>query len=154
MQETIRLSEIKIDELKKVIASALEGDTELVEKYCGISDKMDVTVDYIYSQIADAVKKMNCRIFAIIKNVGEEAESIGYAITVADKKMLYSYGINKEFRTGKVHEMWLAEILKMLGTGYIVPVWKKNRRALNFFMIKNQFQIFDVAVKFITLKQA
>jgi hypothetical protein len=132
----------------------LEGDNELVEKYCGISDKMDVTVDYIYNQIADAIIKMQCQLFAIINSVGEEAENIGYVVTVGDKKILYSYGINKKFRTGDIHKMWLAEIVKLLGAGYIVPVWKKNRRALNFFIIKNQFQIFDVGVKFITLKQA
>lgn len=155
MAVKITLEEIDVNWLKPVITSVLQGDTDLVEKYCAITDKMSNTVQYIYNQVKDALAKNEGACYQVIAQDENEINYIGYVVIVQHgvKKILYSYAINKSFRNKDVHIGWLRRVLALLGPGYLVPIWKKNQRALNFFMIKNNFQLFDVGAKFVTLQQ-
>lgn len=110
------LIEITLTDLKKYIDIAFDGDTELPTYHISDSDYANHT----YNEICKTAEILNLTYY----KVGD------FGFTVLAPKLLYSFGINVNYRDKKTLENWFAELKN------IMPIFEcvlhdKNSRAIN-----------------------
>lgn len=112
----MKLTQIPLSELLPYINIAFDGDTELPKYHIADSDYANHT----YDQICETAKILDLTCY----KYGE----IGF--TIVASKLLYSFGINVNYRDKKTLENWFCELRKLLGT-FTVVLHDKNSRAIN-----------------------
>lgn len=109
------MTEITLDELFPYIQIAFDGDNDLYRYHISDSDFAQHTYDEI------------CKTAAMIPltyyKVGE------YGFTVTSPGLLYSFGINHQYRTKEFLENWMGEIKNLLIT-FDCCLHSKNERAI------------------------
>lgn len=128
-----------IDLLSIYVEHAFNEDEELLSKYHIMSGSLEKCVADTMKRIADVKEKVaDAMEFYYVEHAGK---AIGYVIMIFHNNHateLYSFGINKHFRTKEIVTTWLWEIEKKFGTLYYLILWNKNTRAIDFFL-KNNF---------------
>ncbi len=137
-------------ELKKYVGIAYEGDTALLEKYHVGKFTHEQAVESTMSMI-EIVDK-NCEMEDEIMNhykVELDGEAIGYVCTVP--KYLYSFGINKKYRSKEILIEWWQRIKEVLGQTFITKLYPNNNRAINFCKKQGMEIVEDLEPDCITL---
>ena len=119
------LTEIPIEELIKYILIAFEGDTELPTYHFAEKD----FAWHTYDTICKTAEMMPLKCY----KVGD------FGFTVLAPGLLYSFGINIEYRTPDILKLWFSEILKIMPK-FEVVLHGKNSRAINH-LIKQGMEI-------------
>lgn len=131
----ITLKKIDIAEIEKYVAIGFEGDNELVEKYHFSEKTLPETVDKNVSNINEMNKLYPLECYSV------EVEGNPIGFTVLGKSLLYSFGINKNYRAKEILIEWVEEIKRRLEV-FIVCLYAENTRAINFFE-KNGMQVVE-----------
>ena len=131
----ISFKEIPFKDLLKYVAIAFDGDNELVEKYHFADKNLH---DTIVNNV-DNIKQMKAQYPLKFYSVNVFNNPIGF--TVGNENLLYSFGINKEFRTKEIVLGWWEEVRRMTDD-FVCCLYPENTRAINFF-IRNGMEIFE-----------
>jgi hypothetical protein len=119
---------------KDLVKVGFERDEELFSKYHIQNGSENECIEHTYHRIQDLKEETHC-FYEIIYN----DKAIGFCCF--DDNLLYSFGINVDYRSGDVLREWISD-LDSLFIGkyaiYMVTFYKKNTRAKDFF-IKNGF---------------
>ena len=144
MVELVKISKF---ELPTVIKIAYEGDDDLLDKYH--VDKYDImgavasTLHMIHKTVE--WEDMEMDYFKVMYN----ETPIGYICTYPNN--LYSFGINKEYRTKEILIDWWGKVVQQLGEGFITMLYPNNTRAINFLKKQGMKLVDDVEENCTTL---
>jgi len=107
------LTQIPVEELLPFILKAFDGDVELPKYH--ISDK-----DFAWHTF-DEICKTSEMMPLVCYKVGD------FGFTVLSTGLLYSFGINVEYRTPEILKLWFSEILKIMPKFECILHGKNNR---------------------------
>lgn len=143
----VNIIKISKFDLSKVIKIAYEGDEDLLEKYH--VDKFD---------LMGAVAKELSIIFNTVEWEDTEMDyykimyndvEIGYMCTYPNN--LYSFGINKEYRTKEILTDWWNKVKGIMGEKFITMLYPNNKRAINFLKKQGMIEVDGVEDNCVTL---
>lgn len=142
----LKLISLPIEHLKAHIHNAYREDDDLIEKYqVDITRTFDQCVDFNFEEIQKRKEeygdKMQQFIVALQDEESSYHASIGYCVIAHPEDsnpMLFSFAIQKKWRTKEILQDWLKAIEEKLGPNYYTALWNQNTRAINFFK-KNGF---------------
>ena len=139
----IMLKEISFEEYIGYSKLAFEGDIDMQTRY-GTIDPGEMPADRNIKNIRE-FRSLNpnykCKFYGIMLETVNGGQPIGMMVIANipySMPLLYSFGINIEFRTGEILRKWMEEVDVLLGKNYIVSLFLKNTRAIKFFT-KNGF---------------
>lgn len=132
---SVSLVEIQQKELSKYIAIAYAGDERMQQEYHTLRGTLEEQVEYTYQQSIDGADKYKRKYFRIELEEDSTYTAIGYSVLVFDKiKMLYTFGININFRQDNIKTLWLEVVANVFDRDfYIVTLRLINKRAIRFF---------------------
>jgi hypothetical protein len=110
------MQEITIEELLPFVLKAFEGDMDLPKYHISDND----FAWHTYNEIMNTAKVLPLTCY----KVGD------FGFTVTSPGLLYSFGINVEYRTPEILQLWFAEIKNILGS-FDCMLHSKNDRAIN-----------------------
>jgi len=137
--------EIEISEIGKYVEIAFEGDNELVEKF-HYSDKTleeTITGNVANIQNLNSLYPLTCYCVKLF-------DSIEIGFVVLRENLLYSFGINKKYRTKEILKEWWEIIKAILEYQFVVCLYPENTRAIDFF-VRNGMKIKETTDNNITL---
>lgn len=137
--------QVDIIDLKPYIEIAFQNDTELFSKWHIIQDVPLACINDTYNRILDTVSYFDITCYKVLLY----DVIIGYTVICEEHGLLYSFGINKQYRTKEVLKNWFAEIIKILGI-FDCILWQKNERAINH-LIKQGMTIKNTTHDYIIL---
>lgn len=141
----VGVSKIELYKLQKYCRIAFEGDADLWEKYHqGDKNFEDTVINNIRSVIEISQQKA-----VFCYSISFKNEIIGFFVLVEDI-LLYSFGINKNYRTREITTTWLNMVKDLMPSDFIVCLRSENTRAINFF-VRNDFEIFSQDDQDVTL---
>lgn len=124
----VEFEEIEFESLKDYVVLGFGGDSELLERYQQLDTDFDATVSRNMSYITDS---MEGKKFIFYRIMWEE-RPIGFTVLDVTDSFLFSFGINKQFRSWEILNEWWAYILMMFDGDFGCILWAKNSRAINF----------------------
>jgi hypothetical protein len=150
---TVKLHKIEIGELEHGIAVGFYGDLPLMNIYHPVKDDFEKMVRHTFDEIKEiAWDHEVVKIYSVIVQDGEESEVIGYTVLIMDpKSILYSYGINSDYRRKDILKKWLTAIKNEFEENYQVGCEKRDDRGIKFFQ-KNGFSVVSNENDIIILK--
>lgn len=128
----ITIKKISKTEIPSLIATAYEGDTELLEKYYNLNRfNLGVKVDFPTAVLdtLDIIDEVSKAYKVSYYKVIYQKKPIGYFVTF--DKFLHSFAINKKYRNREVLTGWFEEVKKVLGKHFICMLYEINTRAIN-----------------------
>ncbi len=132
----IRIDKISKPKLLELIHNSYEGDNELFEKYHVEKGNAETLTLKTMSMIEDAAEKMSLTYYKVLFN----KKPIGYFV-IADKMgLLYSFAINKKYRTKEVLINWFKSVKEVLGKAFTTVLYSNNTRAIDF-LVKNGMEV-------------
>lgn len=148
----IVLDPIPVSELLPYIELAFLGDDDLLNKYAIVNGSLEDVAKHVYGIIKEVAKQSkDYRVYKVRQTSEGYSTDIGYTTMLIDEvNMLHSFGIIKILRNKKYLVEWLAEVRKILNKGYFVSLYRKNERAINFFL-KNNFIVDEEMTKIINI---
>ena len=118
-----------------IIADTWEGDDEFFDKYA-VNETPELSVADTTEKVLAFTKAYNAKFYSLTEN----GRLLGYINVATELGLLYSFGLKKTYRTKKYKEEFLSIIYGLFPNGQVaVSLYKKNTRAINFF-IKNGFE--------------
>lgn len=124
---SVEISEVKMWKLEGYVRIAFDGDTDLWEKCHPFLDGFEDAVNDNLSNVYEMAKVKSLFCYSI----NYLGKPIGFFVVV-EGTMLYSFGINKEYRTKEIVSTWFSMVKELLGS-FIVYLYKDNKRAIEFF---------------------
>ena len=143
----VNLLKISKFDLPEAIKIAYEGDDELLEKYH--VDKYDLmgavasTLRMIYKMVEWENMEMD------YYKVMQDETPIGYICTYPNN--LYSFGINKKYRSKEILKEWWSRVKEVMGEKFITMLYPNNTRAINFLKKQGMVEIEDIEDNCVTL---
>lgn len=134
-------------DLSKFIKIAYEEDSELLEKYH--VDKYDLmgavssTLSMIYKVVEWEDLEMDY--YKVMYN----ETPIGYICTYPNN--LYSFGINKNYRTKDILTDWWSKVKGIMGEKFITMLYPNNTRAINFLKKQGMVEVEELENNSVTL---
>jgi len=143
----VNIIKISKFDLAKYIQIAYDGDTDLLEKYH--VDKYDLMgavskeLSIIYKTVEWEDKEMDY--YKVMFN----DFPIGYICTYPNN--LYSFGINKEYRSKEILKEWWKKVRDIMGGKFITLLYPNNTRAINFLKKQGMVEVEGVEDNCVTL---
>lgn len=135
----MKAKRIEIGDLYRHVKIAFHSDKELLEKYHISTGNLSHCVKHTLSVINEVAKEHNLEAYKLVSSEGKE---IGFTVLRKNTEIpindLFSFGINIEYRNQQVIGQWLKWLGKELKYPYGVGLYRKNSRAVSFFL-KNGF---------------
>lgn len=118
---------------------AFDGDIDMQTRY-GTIKEYETPAERNIKNVMESSKQYALKYYKVELEEQGEKKEIGFSISLKVNKqtLLYSFGINIDYRKGDILKSWLSELDKKLGANYQVPLFLKNTRAIRFFT-KNGF---------------
>jgi ribosomal protein S18 acetylase RimI-like enzyme len=132
----IEFLKIPIGEIEKYVEIAFAGDNELVEQFHFMDKTLAGTIINNVSNIEMLNEKYPINCYSL------NIDGVPIGFTVGKDHLLYSFGINKAFRTKEIVLSWWYELLTVLAPNFVCCLYPENTRAINFFM-RNGMEIFE-----------
>lgn len=139
----VSLRPIVREALANLIYLVFKEDKELRDVFHKIAPASLVDVSaHTYKTICDNTNSVDDEFYVV--SIGDEV--IGFTVLLGGEEIqfnsLYSFGIIPAFRTADILKAWLSEVEGILGFPFIVGLYKKNTRAIEFFR-KNWFATYS-----------
>lgn len=138
----IELEEIRFEELEPLVSFAFGNDPDLLSKYQQLDGDFLTMVKRNVNNMAESDCILNLTYFKV-KN---EDKIIGFTVVDFGKNILYSFGINVQFRTKEIVTSWIENVKSMLMGLVRCALWNKNKRAIDF-LLKNGFEVSDKTIE-------
>lgn len=129
------IARIPIDDLHEFVSIAFKEDVELLTEYSHYSTMEEL----IETNVANTVELAKTK---EVKCYGMFLEQTPIGFTVLSEKLLYSFGINVFCRQKEVKTIWLNWLRRVFDNNFVVCLYSKNTRAINYFL-KNNFEEFS-----------
>lgn len=131
--------------LKLAIKTAFVGDKKLVKYHINPSEDLDEMIEDTYNTIIESTPSLMLDWYSVVYTNGEfKKHLIGFVCISIQASLIYSFGINTEFRKADILKEWIYKVEKIFKTNNIgkcsTILYTKNRRAVDFFM-KNGYDI-------------
>jgi ribosomal protein S18 acetylase RimI-like enzyme len=122
----VRIKQIKKSELPELVKISYANDVELFNKYhvgkLDFNNSVLITLDMI-----DKTSRLTpINYYKVVYN----KQAIGYVVSF--RGFLYSFAINKNFRTKEILQDYWNGICKILGEHFICWLYPNNTRAINW----------------------
>lgn len=142
----ISVKKILKEDIGKYVGFAFEGDNELVEKFHFADTTLEETVASNVKNIIELSEKIDLDCYAVYwrENI------IGFFVMAYHNSMLYSFGINKQYRVKEILMDWWEYVKTISGEYLVCPLNAENKRAINFF-IKNGMEVLSEDENIVTL---
>lgn len=128
-EKAVTLERIAVDELKKYITIGFEDDPELISKIHISPGTLEHCVNHNFNTVKDA-EANNGEFYKVMSGVNE----IGFVVAIREPNLVPSFGINIHHRRKETLFGFLQALKDLFnGDTYMVCVWDKNERAINFF---------------------
>jgi hypothetical protein len=149
MTDDLKLREISvyaisIADVEKYITIAFDGDNDLIDKF-HFSDK--TLLDTVVNNVKN-INEFNERQPAFCYAIRRGSKAIGF--TVLSQNILYSFGINKEYRKKDIVLEWLQWVKDTLNDAFVLCLLPENTRAIDFF-VRNGMSIYSKDDQNVTL---
>jgi len=139
LKTKVDFEEIHFSELEPLVVFAFGQDPELLNKYQQIPGDFRTMVDRNMKNIGDGNAILDLTCFKIMyKDL-----IIGFMVIDIGKNILYSFGININYRRKEILIGWVESVKSFLKGLVRCPLWNENQRAIGF-MVKNGFEISNV----------
>ena len=144
--------QISLRDLKPLISFAFYDDPDLLTKYSLLktdthTPTLEESVEQNYQTISEAFNLPiynygeDVRIYDV-RLIGDNGStSIGFTVTLENEEpphILFSFGININYRDRKTNAKWLEQVKAHLGKIVCVTLHNNNTRAINY-LVKNGF---------------
>lgn len=130
-------------ELRELIHLTFRDDKDLAENYHIIAPASAAEISsHTFDTIISNMQTVQGDFFKVALVCGNDIEIIGFTVlvsSIADPKMLYSFGIIPKYRLKPILLSWLSAVESILGFPFAVGLYQKNIRAIEFFR-KNSFK--------------
>lgn len=145
----VEIQTIPSGSLGAAIHFAFKGDWQLIHKLHLVNGDLNDCVKSTFRQI-DSVSHGGTplQFWGIYLLQGDEKNLIGF--TVTGPKMLFSFGINIQFRTKEIVMNWWQCVLTLLGNEFVTWLFKKNTRAIDF-VTRNGMEVSEDNGDYVTL---
>lgn len=127
----ISLHRVPLGAIAKLVEYAFSGDEELIDKYHHIGNSFEESTADTIAKILQTSTMMPLQLYAI----NYKEKTIGYFVIGKQNKILYSFGIRKEFRIKELLIDWFTKMVEIMPE-FKCYLWNKNSRAINF-LVKN-----------------
>jgi hypothetical protein len=135
---------ITLESLPKYVKIAFKGDDRLNEYHITGSKDLDKCVE----DTMDKINETSTLFELLLLSVIFEEQIIGF--TVLGGGLLYSFGINKQYRTKEILTDWIKEVKELLDNDFKCILWNKNSRAIKF-LERQGMEIEDINNDYTTL---
>lgn len=142
----MELIEISIDELNNYINIAFNGDTDLFSKYHIKGGTQEDCVFDTHSTIVEASDLFDTTCYKVLLR----DEPIGFTVVSKKLRLLYSFGINKEYRKKEILELWFENVVNILGV-FNCYLWNINSRGITHLLKQGMTQV-DSQPEYVQLK--
>jgi hypothetical protein len=115
-------------ELKECITKAFSSDKKLIEKYHIRGESLNDCVSDTFSRIIESSKDTTLDWFGVYD---DEEELIGFVVISRPYDILYSFGLNINYREN-YSDIFFNEICQMFDGGFKCGLWNKNTRAIEY----------------------
>jgi hypothetical protein len=132
----VTIKKISKTELPKLIEMSYEDDFELFDKYHVIQTDFFGAVVSQLQMIHEMAEEFDLNYYKVIF----QKKPIGYFVTF--DKFLYSFCINKRYRTKDNLIGWFKGVKKALGAEFQTMLYKNNTRAIDH-LVKQGMKIVD-----------
>ncbi len=131
--------------LRLCISQAFIGDERLRKYHIKPSDDLQEMIDDTFNTIMDSSKELGLDWYSVVFTDGVfNKHLIGFVCVSVSRSLIYSFGINIEFRKKDILKEWIRKVERIFKSNNIgncsVILYTKNRRAVSFFM-KNGYAI-------------
>ena len=125
----ITIKKISKAEIPSLIATAYQGDSELLEKYHSGNMHGDVNFPIAVLSTLDTIDDVSKEYKLSYYKVIYQKKPIGYFVTFDN--FLHSFGINIKYRNREVLTGWFESVKKVLGKNFMCMLYDINTRAIN-----------------------
>jgi len=116
------------DELKECITKAFSSDKKLIEKYHIRGESLNDCVNDTLGKILDESENTTLDWFGVYD---DEEEVIGFVVISRPYDVLYSFGLNINYREN-YSDIYFEKICELFGGVFRCGIWNKNIRAIEF----------------------
>lgn len=134
----IDLEEIRFEELEPLVSFGFGDDPDLLDKYQQIKGDFLTMVKRNIKNIEEADVILNLTHYKVY----EGDKIVGFTVMDLGKNILFSFGINAQFRTKEVVTAWIEKVKEMLNGLVRCALWNENQRAIDF-LLKNGFEVLN-----------
>lgn len=145
----LRMIEIELFQIRRYVTIAFQDDQELIDKFHKINGDLVKCVDSTVGFIQFHSKHYVLRYYAVFFN----SIPIGFTVISIVSRLLYSFGLNINYRTKQNVSTWFNMTKQLLPNGMTCILWSKNSRAINF-LIRNGLKISSKENELTVLKTA
>jgi hypothetical protein len=128
----VTLKPIETYELRSLVELAFDCDTELLTKFHIKTGDLSCCVNHTMKTIFQTMQELEGKFefYAVMRG----SETIGYTVLIndGDVSVLYSFGININYRTQLVLTDWIDCVKEVSQSKLIAMLWNKNTRAIAF----------------------
>ncbi len=123
----MRFDRTPLAAIETLVRHSFKGDAKLFDTYHILSDTELNCVKDTVNKIKDCSEKLPIQLYSVNTN----NKTIGYLVISKENKILYSFGLRKEFRTKEIKADWFNKIVLMM-PDFKCYLWNKNTRAIEF----------------------
>lgn len=116
------------EELKECITKAFSSDKKLIEKYHIRGESLNDCINDTYNKILDESQNTTLDWFGVFD---DEEEVIGYVVISRPYDVLYSFGLNINYREN-YSDMFFDDIVQLFDGNFRCGLWNKNTRAIEY----------------------
>jgi len=144
MYSTSKVSDLT--QIEEIVRKTFTGDTSLFETYHFINNNEEAAIADTLANITSIMNEADAEFYQFEC----DGKVIGYINTIQRQNLLYSFGVNKSYRNDDVKRCFVETIDSMFDKDYMVYLYSKNTRAINF-MCNNGFE--EQEVRLLTKKK-
>lgn len=137
----IRLVRVTKEELRDCIQIAYSGDEQMKKIHILEDPTLEEMTDYTWIQSVTDMEAYGTKLYRVVLPDGT---SIGYTTMVLHPvKMLFTFGINIEYRKPEIMDGWMKALEQHLGYQFSLTLRTSNQRAVKFF-VKRKFEVAEI----------
>jgi hypothetical protein len=140
----VTISKISKPQLNDLVLLAFKDDHDLIDKYHVVNWNLQTSVNDTLSRIDQTSKEYKLTYFKVLVN------KIPVGFFVIGDKLLYSFGININYRKKDVLLEWWSLVKQELNNNFIAMLNEKNTRAIEFCQ-KQGMDILDTTNNIVSL---
>jgi hypothetical protein len=137
-KKRLKCYEVPLHELENLVRIGFGNDPELLNKYQEFDTDFETTVKRNISRIIEYNETNELTLFELRYG----GHVIGFMALDLYENLLYSFGINREWRRDNILRSWVDEIKEKFDNLFACALSNKNERAIRF-LVKNGMRIAD-----------
>ena len=131
----ITIKKISYFRLYRLIDFAFRDDKDLLEKYHVVNTGLTDSINDTFDRIGQTSKEYELKYFKVMYY----KKPIGFFVVGHD--LLYSFGINIQYRKSEILKQWWSIVTKELNHNFITMIYTKNERTISFLKKQGMIKV-------------